>query len=145
MGNSFHAYDLNLDIVETSKKAINEVKNVVNLYDKLLTELPWKKLQETVTNLDQRKAEYSEAARKIVLEIKSLMATGVRRYVGSSRRIYDWTDSAEEQLQKYVKLFGDITASNIEKQKDILVEVLNDGIQKMQLAQKRLGESSSRY
>lgn len=139
-------YNLSLDIVDTSIKAIDEVSNIMSLYQKALNGLPWKQLQNSLANLDRRKDEYSAAAGAIVAEIKYLMAKGVEAYKKSSSRIYDWSYYVVDRLKLYVALlFDDMDASYIREEKDLLIRVLENGIEIMRSAQQELAESSSRY
>lgn len=115
------------------------------IFQQVLTSLPYERIQDSVNHLDERKAEYSQAAGKIVVEIKGLLAKGVEAYTRSSGRILDFANSAESRLKSYIKLYDDVNATNIEEQKTLLVEVLDEGIKKMKLAQSELGESSTRY
>lgn len=114
--------------------------------DSIETDLPWKKLLSSIDNLDQRKAEYSDATAKIVAEIKSLAEKGADGYSGSSRTIYDWSNSAVQHLLKvYMKLFNDKNASIIQNEKVVLIKVLEEGVQKMNSALNELNESWMRY
>lgn len=117
----------------------------MDLYQKLLKEVPWSTLKQKLDNLEAYRNDYSNAAASIISEIKGHMTNGIAAYKKSSQNIYDWCVVAVKRLDAYVKLFNNVNADSIQKQKTLLVEMLNDGIQKMEAAQNELGKSSSRY
>lgn len=117
----------------------------MDIYQKVLKDLPWNSLKSSLDNLEQYRNDYSSSAASIISEIKGHMSSGIEAYKRSSRNIFDWCNFAVQRLDSYVQLFNGLNPSNIQKQKQILIEMLDEGIKKMDKAQEELGNSSSRY
>lgn len=131
--------------MDQSKNAIDEVNRAMGLYQKILKDVPWTTLKQKLDNLESYRNDYSSSAASIIAEIRGHMTKGIDAYKSSSRNIYDWCMFAQKRLESYVKLFEGANEESIEKQKDILVELLDEGVTKMESAQDELGKSSSRY
>lgn len=56
-----------------------------------------------------------------------------------------WAGIAETHLKLYIKLFNNYNSRRAEAQKNILLELLGDGVTKMTAAQKQLGKSSANF
>lgn len=133
-----------LDIAVASKNAFNEVNRAMDLYYKVLKEVPWSTLKQKLDHLEAYRNDYSGAAAAIIAQIRVQMTNGIDAYKRSSQSISEWCGYAVKQLEAYIKLFDGVNSGNLQKQKQILVDMLNEGLQKMQAAQDELNKSSSR-
>lgn len=117
----------------------------MDLYYKVLKDVPLSTLNEKLNNLEKYHNDYSSAAAGIISEIKGHMSNGIDAYKRASQIIYDWCNFAVKRLESYIQLFDAVNPPNVQKQKEILIEMLDEGLRKMQTAQDELGKSSSRY
>lgn len=117
----------------------------MDLYQKVLKDLPWSSLKSSLNNLEQYRNDYSSSAADIISEIKGHMSSGIEAYKRSSRNIYDWCNFAVQRLDSYIQLFNGLNSDNIQKQKQILIVMLDEGIKRMNMAQDELYSSSLRY
>lgn len=134
-----------LDIADASKSALNEVNQAMDLYNKILRDVPWTNLKQKLNNLESYRNDYSSAAASIIAEIRGHMTNGIDAYKKATQSIFDWCSTAAQKLEAYIKLFDGVNAANLEKQKKILLDLLVAGVQKMEAAQDQLGKCSSRY
>lgn len=95
--------------------------------------------------LDERRGDYSVESASLLGEIKTLIMNALDQYFQSTQAIFEWCGLASELLTDYLELFNQIDESTFNNQKEIMIEVLSEGITKMEQAQKNLGESSSSF
>lgn len=126
--------------IKTTKEAMQLMKD---LQDSVIS---WETFQETLSQLDQYKKDYSAEAGKIVGETTTLLLDSKDKYFMSTQSVAEWCDVARKLLTVYLKLFGDgYNADKAKAQKDILVKVLTDGVTKMTSAQSELAASSTSF
>ncbi|CAM3870595.1 hemolysin E [Rahnella bruchi] len=129
--------------VQVIKDSIDAADKALDLYNKVLDQvIPWNTFQKTVEELSRFKDDYSQKSSVLVGEVKTLLMTSQDKYFTATQSVYEWCGMSTQLLQAYLALFKEYNEQKAEAQKAILIKVLDDGITKMDAAQKSLGESS---
>lgn len=123
------------------------LENSLNLFHKRLdNEVPWKIFQDTLAQLDVFRRDYSIEAGNMIGDLKTKMYNGIDTYFMASQYIYEWCSLAIVRLPNYKALLkGKMDETKFQKQRSLMLLLLNDGIDKMKNAQKKLYESSSSF
>lgn len=129
--------------IQTANKALKTSEDAIKLYSNVLDRVvPWKAFQQTLTKLDRYKEYYSPQSTQLIGEIKTLMNDGIDAYHRASKFVFKWSDVVIPLLSTYVELFNEHTVDKAHTQKDLLVEVLTEGLIEMKAAQQAIAESS---
>lgn len=88
-----------IDIAATSKNAISGVDRVIDLYHKVLKDVPWKTLRGKLDNLEKHRNDYSSGAASIISNVKGHMTSGIDAYKKASEIIYAWCNFAVKRLE----------------------------------------------
>ena len=132
--------------VEVVKNAIETADGALDLYNKYLDQvIPWQPFDETIKELSRFKQEYSQAASVLVGDIKTLLMDSQDKYFEATQTVYEWCGVATQLLAAYILLFDEYNEKKASAQKDILIKVLDDGITKLNEAQKSLLVSSQSF
>ncbi len=132
--------------VEVVKNAIETADGALDLYNKYLDQvIPWQTFDETIKELSRFKQEYSQAASVLVGDIKTLLMDSQDKYFEATQTVYEWCGVATQLLAAYILLFDEYNEKKASAQKDILIKVLDDGITKLNEAQKSLLVSSQSF
>ncbi|ENR4544448.1 hemolysin HlyE [Escherichia coli] len=132
--------------VEVVKNAIETADGALDLYNKYLDQvIPWQTFDETIKELSRFKQEYSQAASVLVGNIKTLLMDSQDKYFEATQTVYEWCGVATQLLAAYILLFDEYNEKKASAQKDILIKVLDDGITKLNEAQKSLLVSSQSF
>ncbi|HBB4050916.1 TPA: hemolysin HlyE, partial [Escherichia coli] len=107
--------------------------------------IPWQTFDETIKELSRFKQEYSQAASVLVGDIKTLLMDSQDKYFEATQTVYEWCGVATQLLAAYILLFDEYNEKKASAQKDILIKVLDDGITKLNEAQKSLLVSSQSF
>jgi len=130
--------------VEVVKNAIETADGALDLYN-LDQVIPWQTFDETIKELSRFKQEYSQAASVLVGDIKTLLMDSQDKYFEATQTVYEWCGVATQLLAAYILLFDEYNEKKASAQKDILIKVLDDGITKLNEAQKSLLVSSQSF
>lgn len=120
--------------------------NAIDLYNSVIDRIvPWKEFNETLVELDKFRDDYTDESALLIAEIRTLMEHGIDAYFAASQSVYEWCGLAMSNLRLYIRLFelGGTAAGTA--QKTLLVNILNDGVEKMSAAQDSLGKSSQSF
>lgn len=129
--------------VKTANSAIKAINVAVKLYSKVLDHIvPWRAFNDTLSEFDKFKEEYSEESAQLINEIKALMKHGIDAYHHASEFIFRWSDEAMPLLNTYIELFDEHTVEKAHLQKELLVQMLTKGVAQMNSAQNAIEESS---
>lgn len=132
--------------METIKEGIDTADKMMDLYNKHLDRIvPWKEFKETLDELDKFRGNYSVESAALIGDIKTLMMDGMDSYFSASQSVYEWAGTVIPHLTTYVKLFDSYSAEIAEIQKKLLLDVMNEGEERMTDAQNDLGKSSSSF
>ena len=126
--------------VEVVKNAIETADGALDLYNKYLDQvIPWQTFDETIKELSRFKQEYSQAASVLVGDIKTLLMDSQDKYFEATQTVYEWCGVATQLLAAYIFLFDEYN------EKKASAQVLDDGITKLNEAQKSLLVSSQSF
>lgn len=126
-------------IKESTKSAIA----ALDLYDSVLDRIiPWAEFNATLVELDRFRNDYSLQSALLISEIRTLMLHGMDAYYSASQNVYEWAGLAANYLALYIKLFDHYSMEGAESQKQLLIDMLSDGVEKMSAAQDELARSS---
>ncbi|EDQ5589495.1 hemolysin HlyE [Salmonella enterica] len=132
--------------VEVVKSAIETADGALDLYNKYLDQvIPWKTFDETIKELSRFKQEYSQAASVLVGDIKVLLMDSQDKYFEATQTVYEWCGVVTQLLSAYILLFDEYNEKKASAQKDILIRILDDGVNKLNEAQKSLLASSQSF
>lgn len=133
--------------IQIAHKAITTTNEVLGMYMEVLDRAaPWKAFNQSLTELDAYRKDYSTESAWMLRDIRSLMDNGIDSYYHASKYILEWCDTAIPLLTSYVDLFrNDHTVEKAHTQKDLLVEVLAKGIKEMSSAQEEILEGSNSF
>lgn len=133
-------------VVEIVKDGLEAGDKALDLYNKILDQLiPWKTFEETIDNLTKYEKDYSNAAGEIVAQVKTLLLNSRDEYFKATQSVFEWSSVASQLLTAYLQLFENYNEEKAKAQKSILLKVLNDGINKMTVAQASLHASSESF
>jgi len=128
---------------ELISEGVGLIKVVFDIFEKVVDNLiPWKTYEETIRQFDRYKNDYSNAAGALVGEIKALLLNAKDAYFTSSQEIYEWCGLAIPILHAYNNLLTNSDPVAISSRKNLIVQVLNQGITKMTAAQAKLDAAS---
>ncbi len=131
--------------VEVVKNAIETADGTLDLYNKYLDQvIPWQTFDETIKKMSCFKQEYSQES-VLVGDIKTLLMDSQDKYFEATQTVYEWCGVATQLLAAYILLFDEYNEKKASAQKDILIKVLDDGITKLNEAQKSLLVSSQSF
>lgn len=107
--------------------------------------IPWKEFNETLVELDKFRKDYSIESALLIGETKTLMMAGMDAYFSASQDVYEFAGLAATHLKLYIKLFNHYNSRSAEAQKDLLLQVLGNGVTKMTAALDQLHKSSASF
>ena len=114
--------------VEVVKNAIETADGALDLYNKYLDQvIPWQTFDETIK------------------ELSRFLMDSQDKYFEATQTVYEWCGVATQLLAAYILLFDEYNEKKASAQKDILIKVLDDGITKLNEAQKSLLVSSQSF
>lgn len=130
-----------------AKEGIEALHTGFDLYNKFLDKIvPWSELNQTITKLDKYRSDYSDEAAVLIGQVKTKMMGGMDAYTRATQSVYEWCGLAVKLLNTYKILFtGQMNPGKFAASRKFLLEVLEDGIKKMTIGQKELGDSSASF
>lgn len=132
------------DVVELIDKSIKTAEEALDLYNKVVDQLvPWKTFEETITNIERYKDDYSKEAAELVGKTKTLLLDSQDKYYMSTQSIYRWCGLTIKIIPIFIKTLD--TSDQSDFQHKLIMKVLDDGIEKINDAIKLLGESSASF
>lgn len=135
-------------VAEGVNAIVESAEKVIGLYDKLYDRvLPWNDLKKSIEELDKHREVYSSESSDLIGRIKTLVLNGLDQYFVSTQDIFEWCGLASQLLGNYLQLFNETSMVNkaFSAQREILMQVLDQGVDKMSQAQIHLGQSSSSF
>lgn len=125
------------------KEGIDIADKVLDLYNKIADNaISWKVYEDTLTNLDKYKDDYSKESGKLVGEVKTLIMNAKDSYHESVQTVFEWCSLTSKLLPVYNSLLKNPTDADIQSQKNIILKILDDGSTKMRNAQNVLAKCS---
>lgn len=133
-------------VIEVAKEGIETADKALDLYNRVIDRvIPWKEFNETLTELDAFRKDYSTESAALIGQIKTLMLNGIDAYHSASQSVYEWTRYAVPLLKAYIKLFDTYNEVNAGAQRQMLLQVLESGIKKLGESQDELKRSSGSF
>lgn len=133
--------------LDIAKEGIESLDKTLDVYHNILDKaVPWKKLNETIAKLGNNHSNYSEKAVALIGQIETKMMDGMDAYIRATQNIFQWCGLTNELLEDYKTLFdGEMDQDIYNTQREILLQVLDNGITRMNKAQEELAASSSSF
>lgn len=130
-----------------SKEGIDTLDKGLDLYNKHLDKIiPWSEFNKTIAKLDEFRSDYSIEAGTLIGQIQTQLRDGLNAYFRATQNIFQWCGLAMGLLEDYKSLFdGELNQDIYTNQRDILLQVLQEGIEKMQKGKAELAASSSSF
>lgn len=133
---------------ELVREGIQTADKALELYNKVLDQvIPWGTLEETIKNLTQFETDYSKETAKLIGEIKQLLLNAQNYYHESTQVVYEWCGLTVNLLPAYISFLKKSGKDNeeVKAQKQLILKILDDGIEKMTISQKKLADSSMTF
>lgn len=128
------------------RESIDVADKVLDLYNSAMDKIiPWGEFNKTLVELDKFRKDYSTESALLISEVKTLMMDGMDSYFSASQDVYEFAGLATTHLKLYIKLFNHRNNRKAEAQKDLLIQVLGDGLTKLTDAQSQLKKSSASF
>lgn len=129
-----------------TKQGFEIVGKGLELYHKVLDEkVHWKSIEQTVKTLNNYSNHYSNTAAGIIGEIKTLTNNATDQYFMAKQSIQEWCSLAVRLIAAYKFLFDKHDENNFPAQKQLLLKVLDDGMEKMTAAHVKLEGVSTNF
>lgn len=122
----------NATAFDIAKMSMVGARKVLYVYEqKLDTVIPWDKFNEIANALEAGRGRYSRTAGRLVDNIKTSLLNSESNYFTATESIYNWCGESISRLQRYIYLFNDYDENRAEGQKELLMDVLDNGLEKM--------------
>lgn len=131
--------------VKITKQGFLIVEKCVEMYQVLDSTVPWKPIAETIKVLDKYYDQYTIASAEIVGKIKTLASNAADSYFMAKQLIFEMCSVAPRLIVAYKMLFDKHDPSNFQAQKQLLLKVLDDGMEKMSAAHVNMGECTTSF
>lgn len=133
--------------LDIAKEGIESLDKGLDLYHKILDKVvPWSKLNKTMGKLGNNRFNYSEEAAALIGQIEPKMMDGMDAYFRATQNMFQWCGLAIDLLEPYKTLFdGEMDQDIYNTQREILLQLLDDGITRMKKGQGELAVSSSSF
>lgn len=133
--------------MELFKEGIETMDEALEIYHKNLDKVvPWSELEKTIEKLDEFRKDYSTEASKLIGEIKTKMMNGMDSYFGATQSVYEWCTYSIGVLGVYKKMYiGKMNQSKFNVQRELLLKVLQAGIDQMEEGKDSLMKCSGEF
>lgn len=130
-----------------AKDGIDTLDRGLELYNKHLDKIiPWAELNKTLDKLNEFRSDYSEQAAALISEIQTKMYDGMDAYFRATQNIFQWCGLVLDLLEDYTPLLeGEMNQALYDNQRDIILQALDDGIDRMEKGKEELATSSSSF
>lgn len=95
--------------------------------------------------MDQYQNSYSARAADIARSVKTHLQDAMETYFMSSRSVYEWCGVAVQDFQSYLDLLQDFSIENAKEQQQLVIQVLEEAINKMTPAVQLLDQASKAF
>lgn len=133
-------------VVKIAQDGLDASYRALDLYNQVIDNvIPWKTFEDTIHELTKHEKDYSNQSGVIVGNVKTLLLNSQDEYLKATHSVFEWCSYASSLLTEYLILFERYDQRKAEVQKNILLEVLSDGLSKMEIAQESLKKSSMSF
>lgn len=131
---------------DIAAKSVEGASNVLDVYDKSIDKvIPWDVFHATTKALEQGRGRYGQKSGELVGEITTTMLNSEQHYFTASQSIYGWCGETIPLLEGYLELFKDYDKERAEGQKALLIEILDSGLAKMDIALDHIIQSIANF
>lgn len=133
--------------IAIAKEGIETLDKGLDLYNKHLDKIiPWSEFNKTIAKLNEYRSDYSKEAGALIGDIQTKLRDGLNAYFRATQTIFQWCGLAVGLLEDYKSLFvGELNQDLYNTQRDIILEVLKEGIEKMVKGREELTASSASF
>lgn len=132
--------------IRITKRGFEVVEKSLELYTKVLDEVvPWKSIEETVKGMARNNSDHSLDAAETIGEILTLTLNTTNKYFSAKQSLSEWCSLTVRLIATYKLLFDKHDENNIPARKQLLLKVLDDGMEKINAAHAKLEEISSSF
>lgn len=127
--------------LDIAKEGIETLDKTLGSYAKITNELiQWDELNKYITELGKYQRDNSNGAEEQIDEVKTLLLNGTDAYSMAMQLIYEFCELSPILLTTYFTFSSksNEAAPNLGTQKQILLRVLDDGIEQMNATQQNL-------
>lgn len=120
-----------------TEMVIDAVGEAMDLYNHAVDEaVPWAKLKELNTKLDQSGSEFSKQCADHVGNIRTKFLNTFDAYDSATQSIYELSKYLSSTLSKYIQLFKSTNPAVVTVQKNLLSSALDNNVKHLSKAQK---------
>lgn len=128
---------------EVADGVFKSASRAMDVYSKTLDEvIPWNVFHKIIETIQNHQGNYRGKSGQLVGEIKTALMNSEEHYFQTTQSIYNWCGESVPILEAYTDLMKDQNEEKANKQKDLLISMLDSGISKMDDALKSLNGSS---
>lgn len=129
--------------VQIIKQGFMIAEKCVEMYQALDSTIPWKPMKQKITTLDKYSRHYSIKAAEIVGTSTTLALNAFDSYFRAKLSVFEMCGLATRLIPTYKVLFDKHEPSNFPAQKQLLLTVLDSGMEKMSAANVELVQCSA--
>lgn len=134
-------------VTDAVLKSFTTSRNIVNLFNEQSKYITIDEFKEFFQKLDQSRSSYSFRASELADEVKWLLENALISYFMATQRVYEWCDLIVHRLESYFHngLSSSSTKATVKMQLHIIIEILEQGLKKMAVAQDKLNKASENF
>ncbi|XP_037044799.1 hemolysin E, chromosomal-like [Bradysia coprophila] len=131
--------------VNTTKQGFLIVGKCVEMYNVLDVTVQWDPITETIEAQDLHFANYTIETAQIIGKVKMFTYEAADKYFWAKQRMYEMCNMAKPLIAAYKNLFDMHDPSNFPAQKQLLLKVLDNGMEKMTAADVELEKCATYF
>lgn len=132
-----------LDIAKEGIESLDKDLDVHQMADKVVS---WSKLNNIISQLGNHRLDFSKEAATLLSQIETKMLDVTDAYIRATQNIVQWSGLAVELLEPYKSFFdGEMDRDLYNTQRDILLQLLDDGITKINNGHEEIAAVSSSF
>lgn len=132
-------------IAGSQLNSIAKSSEVFHLFEELQNSLPLDEFKNYLTKLDKYHNNDSGKTGDLARETKTHLENAVDTYLLASQAVYEWCGVAAERLESYLRLFEKFSKGKSKMQHRILIQVLEQALNKFTKAKEKLDEASRNF
>lgn len=127
----------------TVKKIIEAETEMLSAYDELYDNIiPWTEFKESRDELKKHRNDLTTKNNLFISEMKTHMMNAIDAQFHAWESVFEWSSLVASQLKLYIDLFNNYNAKKFEAQKQIIIEIFDNGMAQMNIALAKLDNSS---
>lgn len=127
----------------TVTESIQAINNALNSFHHFMGYIiPRKEIKRLIFDLDKYRDRFSIEIASLIADTRVHATNGIDSFLYASQKINELVSLIESHLKLYVKLFDGGDGRKAATQKQLLIEILDNGVEQLTAAQVNLGDSS---